>query len=277
MKLVLFQPPYPAAASPIGAAACLQWMRDRLDALIPEEQDLVLLPEYANAPGLTERQPLRDFATTHGAGFLGAVAASARRLGSLVALSAVTPSGALWYNRTVVYGAAGQTVATYDKVHLTDVESGELGVTPGASAAVCTLAGVRLGFATCFDLYFPEHFEALAAHGLDLVLCPSYQRSESPERIRLIAQARALDSGAYLARSSYALGSPTAGGTSLVASPSGALLADAGPLPRVLALEIDPGAKFVKPASHGQPPVEHRALIEAHRRPSAYRPLPGSA
>ena len=133
-------------------------------------------------------------------------------------------------------------------------------------------AGIRIGFATCLDLYFPEYFEALPAQRADLVLCPSYQRSESSARIRLIAQARALDSGAYLIRSSYAMETPQVGGHSLVATPAGELLADAGEEACILTAEVDPGRKFVKPASHGRPRVEHRSLIEAHRRPAVYRP-----
>jgi predicted amidohydrolase len=106
-----------------------------------------------------------------------------------------------------------------------------------------------------------------------VVLCPSYQRSESADRIRGIAPVRPLDTGAYLLRSSYAMGQPDTGAHSLVAAPAGAVLNDAGAGAYILlAAELDPKRKFTKPASHGRPEVEHRALIESHRRAGVYRP-----
>ena len=277
MKIALFQPPYPTEGTAASAEACLRWIKSKLDRLKPGEQEVVLLPEYANAPGLSRRQQLRDFSECQGAEFLRAVAAAANRLGCLVVLSGVVKSGARWFNRSMVFDANGEMSSTYDKMHLTDAETDDLGLTPGATPAVFDHAGIRMGFATCFDLYFPEHFAMLAAHGADVVFCSSYQRSESAARIRLVAQSRALDGGTYLARSTYAMGTPDVGGHSLVAAPSGELIADAGERARVLTTEIDPKDKFMKPASHGRRTVEHRALMELHRRPAAYRPHPERA
>lgn len=271
MRVSIFQPPYPKAGTTASAEECLDWMRVRLDSLEPGEQDLVLLPEYATAPGLNDRQSLREFAEAQGADFLQAVATSAKRLHSLIALAGPIRSGVCWFNRTFVFGRTGQLAFTYDKIHLTDAEKDDLGFSPGATSAVFEHADIRIAFATCFDLYFPEHFETLAAQCADVVLCPSYQRSESVERIRLVAQARALDSGTYLIRSSYSMGDATAGGCSLVATPAGTLLADAGKDGCVITAEFDPKDTFVKPASHGRQAVEHRTLIEAHRRPGVYR------
>jgi len=252
-------------------------MRTRLDQLQPGEQDLVLLPEYANAPGLSDRQLLREFAESQGAEFLQAASASALRLRSLIVLSALVRSGARWFNRTLVFDVTGTLAFTYDKLHLTDAERDALGLTAGSMPAVFHHGKIRLGFATCFDLYFAEHFAALASQHADLVLCPSYQRGESAERIRSIAQVRALDSGTYLVRSSYAMADPGIGGRSLVAAPDGTLLKDAGADACVMTAELTPERKFVKPASYGRDIVEHRALIESHRRYATYRPRPERA
>jgi len=270
MKITVFQPPYPTAGTPASASDCLHWMRDRLESLKPGEQELVLLPEYANAPGLEDRETVQLFAAGPGTAFVQASAATTRRLGCLVVVPALVQDGARWLNRTLVFDAQGATVARYDKLHITDAEQDDMGLAPGAAPAVVEHGGIRLGFATCFDLYFPEYFATLAARHVDIVLCPSYQRSESGERIRLIAQTRALDSGAYVVRSGYAMGSPATGGHALVAAPDGQILADAGTAPGIITVEINPRHKFIKPASHGRPPVEHRALIGAHRRPGVY-------
>ncbi len=271
MKVSVFQPPYPKTDSTASAEECLGWMQARLDDRVPGDQDLILLPEYAAAPGLNDRQLLREFVESRGVDFLEAVAASAKRLHSLIALACPVRCETRWFNRTLVFDRTGHLAFTYDKIHLTDTEKDDLGLTPGAKTAIFQHEGIRIAFATCFDLYFPEHFESLAAQGADVVLCPSYQRTESAERIRLVAQARALDSGAFLIRSSYSMGDETVGGRSLVATPEGTLLADAGKNACVVSVELDPKNKFVKPASFRRPVVEHRALIESHRRPGVYR------
>ncbi|HIA64902.1 TPA: carbon-nitrogen hydrolase family protein [Candidatus Poribacteria bacterium] len=227
MRITVFQPPYPEAATPQAAAACQAGIRDQLQTIEPGETELVVLPEYANAPGLTERETLLQFARNEGEAFV-------------------------------------QEVAWYDKTHLTEVER-ELGLTAGSEPVVIEHNGVRFGFAICFDFYFPAYFEALAVQSVDVVLCPSYQRSESPERIRAMCQCRALNSGVYVVRSSYSMGAEDRGGHSLVAGPEGTILADTRSEPGAMTVDIDPHAKFMKPASHGQPIVEYRALIEPTR------------
>lgn len=277
MKAILLQPPYPSSTQPKAARPCLGWMQEQLEQLVPGRQNLVLLPEYATTPGLESRRAVRAFARGAGADFLAFAAATARRLRCLVAVNGAVPSGARWLNRTHLFAADGRLVFAYDKMHLTAFERDALGLSAGAGPVVFTHQGVRYGFATCFDLYFPEHFVVLAANGADVLLCPSYQRGETAERLRTMAQVRALDSGAWLLRSSYAMDRPEVGGRTLVAAPDGTLLADAGAEAGTIKATFAPHRKFVKPASFGRPPVEHRALIEAHRRPATYRPHPERA
>ncbi|MBT7054011.1 MAG: hypothetical protein HN976_02890, partial [Lentisphaerae bacterium] len=243
-------------------------------ALRPAETDLVLLPEYATTPGLVDREVLRRFATDEGKHFVELICDEARRLGSIVVLGAAVESGGHWFNRTLVVASTGDLAGHYDKRHLTAVEEEHLGMTAGATPIVMGIAGLRLGFAVCFDVYFPEHFEALAACAPDVVLSPSYQRSESAERNRLLACCRALDTGAWFVRASYAMGTPGVGGHGLIAAPDGTLVDDAGDDEGVLSCVIDPDQRFRKPASHGENEIEHRGLIETHRRPWGYRPLP---
>lgn len=269
MRLTILQPPYPAAATTGSAAVCLSWQERQLAALPPAETDFVLLPEYANAPGL-EGAELAAFASGPGARFVAGLAATARNLKAwLVAGIAVEQAGG-WRNRTVVFDPDGGTAGHYDKVHLPAAEAAQ-GFVPGVVVPVLDLPPLRLGFATCFDVYFSEHFAALAAQRPDLVVSPSYQRSECPDRILHLSRTRAVDTGAWFARAGYAMPEGQ-GGTSLVVAPDGRVAAVAGAFPTVLHVEIDPGWRYRKPASHGQAPVEHRELIEQRRLPGLYRP-----
>ena len=114
-----------------------------------------------------------------------------------------------------------------------------------------------------------ERLRSIDPGTCDLVLLPEYANVPGIEG----SEAMDLDTGAYVVRSSYAMESGT-GGRSLLASPEGRILADVGAEPGVLRCEIDPKEKYVKPASHGQPLVEHSALLRSRRRPCLYRPYP---
>ncbi len=252
--------------------ACQDTMRDQLQSIEPGSTELLVLPEYANAPGLTECKPLFQFVDNYGEDFVQEIASHAKRLRALICVGTLYQrSESQWVNRTWLFGHDGMPIVWYDKIHLTKMEK-ELGLTAGSSLGTAEHNGVRFGFAVCFDFYFPAYFETLSIENVDLVLCPSYQRSESSERIRTICQCRALDSGVYIVRSSYYMGSEDKGGHSLIASPEGTILAGMRSDSGTISFDINPHKKFVKPSSHGQKKVEHRALIEANRRPILYRP-----
>jgi predicted amidohydrolase len=270
MKICVVQPRYPVAGTIDSARACVAWMQMQLEGLQPQGQDLIVLPEYANVPGINDVDTMRTFAEGVGRAFVAYVADSSARLSCLITMGGVFKTDVGWQNQVMVFDGGKTPKYLYNKVHLTDVESNGLGLIPGNKVGVFDWQGIRLGFAVCFDMYFASYFEALAKHKVDVIVCPGYQRSESGDRIRLISGARALDTGAYVVRSSYAMHTPQKGGHSLVASPDGNIVVDAADAVGMVAVDIDPHLKFVKPASHGQPDVEHRVLIEAHVRPEVY-------
>ena len=269
MQTTILQPPYPHAGTVAAAVDCQAWMVEQLQALEPGDSDLIVLPEYANVPGLGECDEVRSFAAGDGAGFIRKVTARAIELHAAVTFSLAVEDGDHWYNRAVLHDADGALAAAYDKIHITDADP--MGMSPGTSVVAAKWGSCTVAFAVCFDLYFAEYFAALSALGVDLIICPSYQRSESAERICLQCRARALDTGAWLVRGSYAMHREDSGGRSLAAAPDGSLPAVAGGEPEVLHVSFDPRQKFVKPASHGSAPVEHRELIESHRQDAVYR------
>ena len=266
MRVTVLQPTYPATGSCEDAGKCVAWMEKALQEL-GADQDLVVLPEYANAPGINDRDELRGFATGDGARFLKRVARRAGELKSWIVVGTVVEDQGRWVNRTAVFDRSGGMWYRYDKLHLTQFETDELGLASGSAAGVAELDGLTVGFATCFDVYFPEYFALLARRGVDVVLSPSYQRSESPERLRAMSQVRAIDCDCWFIRSSYAIEGAETGGRSMIVSPEGDVVADAEGAPGVIKATIDPKRKFVKPRSHGQSDIEHGELMARHRRP----------
>ncbi|MBS11892.1 MAG: hypothetical protein CME19_09875 [Gemmatimonadetes bacterium] len=268
MKVSILQPPYPSGSSD-GASVCLEWILDSLAAL-PPQQDFVLLPEYANVPGLSDQDEMRRFADQDGARFLERISGFARERSCAVAVGTVAEESGIWLNRTLMLDRSGEVVYHYDKIHLTEQESGTLELVAGDRVGLVDLEGATVGFATCFDVYFPELFAAMLHHGVDIVLSPSYQRSEIADRLRYMSQTRAVDCDAWFLRSSYSAGDPDRAGRSLIVAPDGEIVVDAGSDPGVITADIEPDRKFVKPRSHGQPDVRHGSLMNDRRRPEVY-------
>jgi nitrilase len=82
---------------------------------------------------------------------------------------------------SLVYDAAGERVARYDKMHLFDVEIPEraesyresANMAPGKTPMVGDTPIGRVGLAVCYDVRFPELFRELSAHGAQVFVLPS--------------------------------------------------------------------------------------------------------
>jgi nitrilase len=82
---------------------------------------------------------------------------------------------------SLVYDAAGERVARYDKMHLFDVEIPEraesyresANMAPGKTPMVVDTPIGRVGLAVCYDVRFPELFRELSAHGAQVFVLPS--------------------------------------------------------------------------------------------------------
>jgi nitrilase len=82
---------------------------------------------------------------------------------------------------SLVYDAAGERVARYDKIHLFDVEIPEraesyresANMAPGKTPMVVDTPIGRVGLAVCYDVRFPELFRELSAHGAQVFVLPS--------------------------------------------------------------------------------------------------------
>jgi glycerophosphoryl diester phosphodiesterase len=271
LSVTILQPPYPEAGTIDAARETVRWCFDRLASIAPGRADLVVLPEYANVPGLDDRELIGRLADETHASFRATLAGKANRIGGVIAYGMFIADGPLARNRTWLVHPDGREWF-YDKTHLTDVESKAFGITAGDEAKIFEVDGLRIAVAVCFEMYFPEYFARLAALRPDIIVVPSYQRSETGSRIELLSGCRAFDAGAFLVRSSYSRDVPGVAGHSLVASADGTIVANLAEAPGILTVSIDPTRRYRKPAHHGGSEVEHRTLIDTHRRPEIYRP-----
>ena len=177
----------------------------------------------------------------------------ARELGVVVHVGSTAiarPDGKV-ANRAFLFGRDGAKIATYDKIHMFDVdldkgESWRESATyePGQASKVVELPFGRLGMAICYDLRFPQLFRAQALAGAEVLTMPAaFTRQTGEAHWHVLQRARAIENGAWVISAAqgglHEDGRETYG-HSLIVDPWGRIVAEAGhDEPGVVLAEID--------------------------------------
>ncbi len=134
------------------------------------------------------------------------------------------------FNAVQAIDPDGQTLAHYRKTHLFgDMDRQQF--SPGDRAPTAfDWRGWRLGLLICYDVEFPETVRLLALQGADAVLVPTANMRAYDEVPQLLVPARACENRLYVAYANACGEEPglVYGGLSVLASPQGAVLAQAG-------------------------------------------------
>jgi predicted amidohydrolase len=169
-------------------------------------------------------------------------------------------------NRAVIFAPDGSVAARYDKIHMFDVDlpSGETyreskAYAPGATAVAVRMPWGVLGVTTCYDLRFPEQYKALARAGADFLTAPSaFTKQTGEAHWHVLLRARAIETGCFVlaaAQGGVHENGRATYGHSLIVSPWGEILAEAGEEPCVISAEIDPAE--VAAARQRIPALDH--------------------
>jgi nitrilase len=168
----------------------------------------------------------------------------------------------------LVYDGTGRRVGRYDKVHLFDVrvpESEEAyresrSTMPGARPLLVEAPWGVIGVAVCYDLRFPELFRWLSAEGADLIALPAaFTFRTGQAHWEPLLRARAIENLCYLvaaAQTGTHPGGRQTYGHSMIIDPWGAILADTGVRPGVVAAGID--TSRLRKLRQQFPALEHR-------------------
>ena len=157
-------------------------------------------------------------------------------------------------NRSYLLDPCGQIAARYDKLHMFDVDlpGGETYresqyYAPGNRAVLADLAfgafQARLGMTICYDLRFPALYRALATAGANMIAIPAaFTRRTGQAHWHVLLRARAIETGAFVFAAAqgglHESGRETFG-HSMIVSPWGEILAEAGEDPCVVMADID--------------------------------------
>jgi predicted amidohydrolase len=116
------------------------------------------------------------------------------------------PSDQRAANRSILIGPDGGVVATYDKLHVFDVDlpTGERhreseSIRPGEQAVVAETPWGGLGLTVCYDVRFAHLFRALAQAGADMISVPAaFTVPTGQAHWELMLRARAVETGAFV-------------------------------------------------------------------------------
>ena len=154
-------------------------------------------------------------------------------------------------NRSVLIGPSGEIQATYDKIHMFDVDlpTGERHresalYTPGDRAVMADTAFGPLGMTICYDVRFPALYRALAEAGAVVIATPAaFTRPTGEPHWETLLRARAIENGAYVlapAQGGLHADGRATWGRSLVVAPWGDVVAKLDhDDPGVLIAELD--------------------------------------
>jgi predicted amidohydrolase len=232
--------------------------RDRLASLVPEDADLVVLPEaYARDFGRSGSD-LTAIAEPLDGPFVREVERLAAERRTTLVAGLFERTEGLPYSTVVVRGGAH---ADYRKIHLYDSfghrESDILTAGPLTPATV-DLAGTTVGLMTCYDLRFPELARALVDRGAELVVVPAawVAGPRKVEHWTTLLRARAIENTVHVV--GVGQPGPRYAGHSTVVGPLGDVLVEGGEEDETLSVEIDPTA--VSEARRTNPSLANRRL-----------------
>jgi predicted amidohydrolase len=206
--------------------------------------DLILLPELWPCGFFAFDRYAADAEPVDGP-LVQALRTKARDLKAhLLTGSFVERDGDGLYNTALFLAPDGDVLARYRKIHLYGYRSEERRLLlPGTDVTVVSTPWGRVGFATCYDLRFPELFRRMADRGADLFLVTSAWPQPREEAWVLFNRARAVENLAYLFSCNCAgtVGGRRYVGRSMIVAPDGTALADGGPDEALVTADVDPG------------------------------------
>jgi predicted amidohydrolase len=195
---------------------------------------------------------LRQVAEPLDGPFCAGLAQAARRAGVAIVAGVFesAPGEDRVFNTTVAVDETGRIAAAYRKIHLFDAlgqrESDT--VAPGREPVLADLAGLRVGFLTCYDVRFPELARALAASGAELLVIPAAWAAGlfKEEHWVTLVRARAIENTIWVAAAGQVpdpaerpTSAPTGIGRSMLVDPMGTVRLDLGSAGHVAVGDVD--------------------------------------
>lgn len=265
LDITVIQPAYYSGEAPDEKIASFLLNEARL----APNGALIVLPEYSNAGGLSDKE--RELhALPRAKAMLSECALIAKEKSAYVVINVLEERHNNLVNSTYLFDKNGEVAFIYDKIHLPPSEI-ELEVTHGSGACVCELDGIRFGFMTCYDVYFNEQIEYIASQKPDVILIPGYQRGERTDIIEAQAKLTAFRCNSFVARASYSMDDSLRGGNSMIVAPDGIILKNLGKETGSITATVNVKEKYMRTAGFGGGMIPNDDFINNGLRPSVFK------
>jgi predicted amidohydrolase len=169
----------------------------------------VFLPEACN---LMEQRPLQKQALVKSMSedsFVTAMRQLAKSLSINLGLGSVivkSDQAGLSANRSLMINHNGEIIASYDKIHLFDVDTTDgksyresQTIKPGAHAMITEIDTVKLGLSICYDVRFAALYRYLAQNDAHIIMVPAaFTVPTGKAHWEVLLRARAIETGAFV-------------------------------------------------------------------------------
>jgi predicted amidohydrolase len=226
--------------TPASQAAALDAAAPLVREAAAKGAQLIATPEATNILQRDKARLFEAMAPQQTDACVVGLAALAAELGVwlLIGSALVRRDDGLCANRAMLVAPDGSVTATYDKLHMFDVDlpTGEriresASYTPGERAVVAEAAGAVLGLSICYDLRFPKLYNALAHAGAEVMAIPAaFTRPTGAAHWEVLMRARAIETGSFViapAQGGVHEDGRATWGHSIVVAPWGEVLAQA--------------------------------------------------
>jgi len=203
MKAALIQ-----LRTPASQAAALAQAEPLIREAVAAGAEFVLTPECSNIVQ-KNRPKLFEVLTTQEEDLCvqGLIALAAElKIWLLIGSALVKRADGGAANRSILVAPDGHIAATYDKMHMFDVDlpTGEKAreseaYTPGETAVIAATPLGKLGLTICYDVRFPYLYRALAKGGAEIMTVPAcFTRPTGEAHWEILLRARAIETGSFV-------------------------------------------------------------------------------
>ncbi|HLH12745.1 MAG TPA: carbon-nitrogen hydrolase family protein [Methylovirgula sp.] len=213
-------------------------------AVAEERPDWVCLPECFDFLGGTRAEKLAAAEVLGEGPAYGAMEGLARRHRIFIHAGSILekiPGEDLIHNTSLAFDRDGNEIARYRKIHMFDITAPDgtkyhesASFKPGDQVVTYDCEGLTVGCSICYDLRFPDLFQALAERGADLIALPSaFTLLTGKDHWEVLCRARAIETQTYFCAAAqtgtHQVGADTRAtyGHSLVVDPWGHVIARA--------------------------------------------------
>jgi len=178
------------------------------------------------------------------------------------------------HNTTVVFDRDGREIARYRKIHMFDITAPDgtqyresAAFAPGEAVVTYPCEEMIVGCSICYDLRFPDLFQALVAKGADMIALPAaFTQQTGKDHWEVLCRARAIETEAYFLAAAQT-GAHVVGnqarqtyGHSLVVDPWGHVTAKASDGVGIVSTRID--REMVRKVREQIPVARHKVRFD---------------